>query len=119
MNATKQVDEVSKVSKLACHIIIKFSFIINRLITVSIRSSTSIPSDTLAGTPIKPPTFMITVYISVEFGGYNAEYTVELAHWPRWPLGAKIIVNLASWALELRVVLELESFRMEFMIIKL
>jgi hypothetical protein len=62
---------------------------------------------------------MITVNLGVEFGGYNAACTAQWARWPIWPLDVRVIVKLAPLALELRFILEVESNKMEFTVLKL
>jgi hypothetical protein len=62
---------------------------------------------------------MITVNLEVEFGGYNAACTAELARWPTWPLDVKVIVKLAPLALELRFILEVAGNKMEFTVLEL
>jgi hypothetical protein len=66
----------------------------------------------------KPPA-MITFNLNLEFGGYGTTYTAELARWPTWPVDANVIVKLAPLALELKVVFEIQGFKMEFTFVKL
>jgi hypothetical protein len=60
---------------------------------------------------------MITLNVGVEFGGYNAAYAAELARWPAWPVDAKLLVKLTPLGLELKVVFEVEGFKMEFTVV--
>jgi len=62
---------------------------------------------------------MITVNLGIELGGYSTVYTAELAQWPAWPINAKFLLKVAPFALELKVVLEVEGCRMEFTVVKL
>jgi hypothetical protein len=62
---------------------------------------------------------MITLNIGIEFGSYNVAYTAKLVRWPTWPVDAKFLVKLTPLGLELKIVFEVEGFKMEFMVITL
>ena len=62
---------------------------------------------------------MITFNLGFKYGGYNATYTALLARCPVWPIDAWVLVQLAPLALELKVALEVEGFKMEFTVVKL
>jgi hypothetical protein len=62
---------------------------------------------------------MITVNISVKFGGYNVVYMVQLARWSAGPLDAKVIINVSPLTAELRLSLDIEGFKMEFTVLQL
>jgi hypothetical protein len=64
---------------------------------------------------------MITLNLNLEFGGYNAIYTAELAHWGwlAWPIDADVVVKFAPLALEFKVAFKIQGFKTEITVVKL